>query len=142
MDTLIITKMPPYRRNMPDEKTDRKVVPVVVENGNGGTALGRFTYVIPPSARPIIDRVEFQKETQIGSAAGEEILTITGRYFKFEEPWALTAKYRGWKEGQRNGTTIYYEDLDNNDEHTSYTNWIDYNNKNGSTKNTYTYRNL
>ncbi|NMA86227.1 MAG: hypothetical protein GX968_02765, partial [Tissierellia bacterium] len=126
-DTLIITKMPPYRRNMPEEETDRKVVPVVVENGNGGTALGRFTYVIPPSARPIVDKVEFQKETQIGSAAGDEVLTITGRYFKFEEPWSTVPKYRGWKQGKRkDGTTIYYEDLDKDDKHTSYESWIDY----------------
>ena len=43
--------MPPYRRNMAQEGTDRKVVPVVVENGNGGTAIGRFTYVIPPFSK-------------------------------------------------------------------------------------------
>ncbi|GMG95302.1 IPT/TIG domain-containing protein [Tepidimicrobium xylanilyticum] len=125
-DTLIITNMPPYRRNMAQEGTDRKVVPVAVENGNGGTAIGRFTYVIPPSARPIIDGIEFQKDTQVGSAAGGEILTITGRYFKYEEPWSLTKKYRDWKEGTRQGVTVYYEDLDDSESFTSYSNWIDY----------------
>ncbi|QQY79925.1 IPT/TIG domain-containing protein [Keratinibaculum paraultunense] len=135
VDTLIITKMPPYRRNMAEEGTDRKVVPVVVENGNGGTALSRFTYVIPPSAKPIIDKVEFQKETQIGSSAGNEVLTITGRYFKFEEPWSLTKKYRDWIEGERNGVKIYFEDLDGDGVHTSYSNWIDYIEKDGSRKN-------
>jgi len=134
IDTLIITKMPPYRRNMPEEETDRKVVPVVVENGNGGTALGRFTYVIPPSAKPIVDKVEFQKENQIGSAAGDEIITISGRYFKYEEPWSLTRKYRDWIEGERNGQTVYFEDIDGDGEHTSYTNWIDYKEKGGSTR--------
>ncbi|OZV12660.1 hypothetical protein CIW83_08575 [Tissierella sp. P1] len=127
VDTLIITSMPPYRRNMNEEGTDRKLVPVTVENGNGGTALGRFTYVIPPSARPVIDKAEFQKENQIGSAAGEEILTITGKYFKFEEPWALTPKYAGWIEGERNGVKVFYEDLNGDGEYTSYTSWLNYN---------------
>lgn len=126
VDTLIITSMPPYRRNMNEEGTDRKLVPVTVENGNGGTALGRFTYVIPPSARPVIDKAEFQKENQIGSAAGEEILTITGKYFKFEEPWALTPKYSGWIEGERNGVKVFYEDLNGDGEYTSYTSWLNY----------------
>ncbi len=92
--------MPPYRRNMAAEGTDRKLVPVVVENGNGGTAISRFTYVIPPSARPVIDGIQFQKETQVGSAAGGEILTITGRYFKYEEPWSLTKKIQGLARGR------------------------------------------
>lgn len=125
-DTLIITSMPPYRRNMSEEGTDRKLVPVTVANGNGGTALGRFTYVIPPSAKPIIDKAEFQKEIQVGSAAGEEILTITGRYFKFEEPWALTPKYAGWIQGTRNGVNVFFEDIDGDGEYTSYSSWLTY----------------
>ncbi len=119
---------------MPDEETDRKVVPVVVENGNGGTALGRFTYVIPPSAKPIIDKVEFQKENQTGNAAGDEVITISGRYFKFEEPWSNVKKYRDWIEGERNGQTFYFEDIDEDGHHTLYTNWMDYKEKGGSTK--------
>lgn len=134
IDTLIITRMPPYRRNMHEEETDRKLVPVVVENGDGGTAIGRFTYVIPPTASPLIDRVEFQKERQVGSAAGNEVLTITGRYFKYEEPWSLTKKYRDWIPGERNGVDIYFEDLDGDGFHTSYTNWMDYLEKGGETQ--------
>lgn len=126
-DTIIITSMPAYGRDMNQEDTDRKVVPVVVENGNGGTDINRFTYVIPPSAKPIIEKAEFQKEKQIGSAAGDEILTLTGKYFKFEEPWALTPKYKGWIEGTRNGNKIYFEDLDGDEKFTSYNNWRDYN---------------
>lgn len=126
VDTLIITSMPAYRRNMNEEGTDRKQVPVTVANGNGGTALGRFTYVIPPSAKPIIDKAEFQKEIQVGSAAGEEILTITGRYFKFEEPWALTPKYAGWIQGTRNGVNVFFEDIDGDGEYTTYASWLSY----------------
>lgn len=126
VDTIIIAAMPSYKRNMNEEGTDRKVVPITVENGNGGTDISRFTYVIPPSAKPIIDKAEFQKEKQIGSAAGDEILTITGKYFKFEEPWALTPKYKGWIEGERNGVKVFFEDKDGSGTFTSYNSWIDY----------------
>lgn len=128
VDTLIITSMPAYRRNMNLEETDRKSVPVVVENGDGGTAINRFTYVIPPSAKPVIESVEFQKEKQVGSAAGEEILTLTGKYFKFEEPSALTPKYKGWKKDEEKN--VYYEDLDESENFTSYTNWRNYKEQN------------
>lgn len=126
VDTLIIASMPPYRRDMNSEQTDRKIVPIAVENGNGGTAIGRFTYVIPPSAKPVIDKVEFQKETQVGSAAGEEILTISGKYFKFEEPWASIPKYAGWIKGIRDGMDVFFEDIDRSEDYTSFQSWIDY----------------
>ena len=124
IDTLIIASMPAYRRDMTAEGTAKKPVPIVVENGDGGTAISRFTYVIPPSAKPVIESATFQKEKQVGSAAGEEILTLTGKYFKFEEPSAENSKYKGWKLDP--DTNRYYEDLDRNGKFTSYTSSINY----------------
>lgn len=132
-DHLVISTMPAYKKPMVD--TSRVIVPVVVENGNGGTATGRFTYVIPPTQRPNITSAEFQKEGKDGNAAGGEILTIAGRYFRYNEQKDTYPKYIGWKQGtDENGKPIYYEDIDGNNKYTFYNTQRDYKEKNGEAK--------
>ena len=81
----ITVKVPPFSGDLSKEKgTDRITVPVVVINPDGASA-GKedgFTYVVPTS-HPQITRVVPQK----GSAAGQEVVEIFGRDFRFFEPF-------------------------------------------------------
>ncbi|SDJ84203.1 IPT/TIG domain-containing protein [Natronincola ferrireducens] len=67
-----------------DKDTNRLTVPVVVVNGDGGTASREdgFTYVVP-SSNPQITNVVPQK----GTAAGGDIIEITGTDFRYFEPY-------------------------------------------------------
>ncbi|MDI3480616.1 MAG: hypothetical protein PWQ97_271 [Tepidanaerobacteraceae bacterium] len=79
----ITVKVPPFSGEL--SGTDRKTVPVVVLNPDGSSA-GKedgFTYVVPTS-HPKITKIVPQK----GSAAGGEIVEITGQDFRFFEPFS------------------------------------------------------
>lgn len=82
----ITVKVPPFSGDLSKEKgTDRVTVPVVVINPDGASA-GKedgFTYVVPTS-HPQITRIMPQK----GSAAGQEVVEIFGRDFRFFEPFS------------------------------------------------------
>jgi len=79
----ITVKVPPFSGEL--SGTDRITVPVVVLNPDGSSA-GKedgFTYVVPTS-HPEITKIVPQK----GSAAGRDIVEITGRDFRFFEPFS------------------------------------------------------
>lgn len=84
--TAIKVKVPKYTGDLRTEMdTDRLTVPVVIVNpADGGTASQEkgFTYVIP-SSRPQIMKVIPQK----GTAAGGDIVEITGVDFRYYEPY-------------------------------------------------------
>ena len=99
----ITVKVPKYPGDVDtDFITDKKFVPIVVVNEDGGSASREdlFCYVIA-SSRPRIDKINPIK----GSAAGYEIVEIWGYDFRFFEP------YKGEipKDGDKN-----YEDIDRN----------------------------
>ena len=99
----IVVTVPKYPGDVStDFITDKKFVPVVVLNEDGGSANREdlFAYVIA-SSRPRIDRINPVK----GSAAGGDIIEIWGYDFRFFEP------YKGDipKDGDNN-----YEDIDRN----------------------------
>lgn len=99
----ITIMVPPYPGDIEEDFiTDKKSVPVVVVNEDGGSAAREdlFSYVIA-SSRPRIDRVN----PVTGSAAGGDIIEIWGYDFRYFEP------YKGDipKEGDSN-----YEDIDRN----------------------------
>ncbi len=81
----ITVRVPAYEGDlMQDKGTNRWTVPIVVVNPDGGTASEEkaFTYVIPSSA-PKITRIVPTE----GTAAGGEIVEITGTDFRFYEPY-------------------------------------------------------
>ena len=99
----VTVKVPKYPGDVDtDFITDKKFVPIVVVNEDGGSASREdlFCYVIA-SSRPRIDKINPIK----GSAAGYEIVEIWGYDFRFFEP------YKGEipKDGDKN-----YEDIDRN----------------------------
>lgn len=83
---IITVKVPPFTGDLSKEKeTDRITVPIVVLNPDGASA-GKedgFTYMVPTS-HPQITRII---PTQ-GSAAGKEIVEITGKDFRYFEPYS------------------------------------------------------
>ena len=77
--------------------TDRLTVPVVVVNPDGGSASLEkgFTYIVPTS-HPEILKIVPQK----GSAAGGEIVEITGKDFRFFEPYNDANRDQAWNGGE------------------------------------------
>lgn len=84
--TEIKVKVPKYEGDLRQDKgTDRLTVPVVILNpADGGTASKEkgFTYVIPDSNPQITKHFP-----QTGTAAGGDIIEITGVDFRFYEPY-------------------------------------------------------
>lgn len=81
----ITVRVPAYDGDlMQDRGTNRLTVPIVVVNPDGGTASEEkaFTYVIPSSSPRITRIVPVE-----GTAAGGEIVEITGTDFRFYEPY-------------------------------------------------------
>lgn len=104
--TVITFKMPPYPGNLRDDKgTDRLTVPVVVVNPDGGSDSREkgFIYVVPKSY-PKITRIVPAK----GSAAGGDIVEITGSDFRYFEPYDDINRNQLWDTGEP------FNDLNNN----------------------------
>ncbi|MEQ8173807.1 MAG: IPT/TIG domain-containing protein [Syntrophomonadaceae bacterium] len=84
--TTLDVKVPAYPGDLKKEYgVDHKAVPITILNPSDGGSIGlqdAFTYVLPRS-NPIIDNIS--KTT--GSAAGGEYIEITGRDFRFYEPY-------------------------------------------------------
>ncbi|AOT70160.1 IPT/TIG domain-containing protein [Geosporobacter ferrireducens] len=80
--TVIVPKYPGDLRA--DTGTNRLTVPVVVVNPDGGSASNEkgFTYVVP-SSKPQITKIVPAK----GTAAGGDIIEITGTDFRYYEPY-------------------------------------------------------
>lgn len=96
--TVVIFKMPAYPGNLWDEKgTDRLAVPVVVVNPDGGSDSREkgFIYVVPKSY-PKITKIVPAK----GSAAGNDIVEITGSDFRYFESYDDTNRNQLWDEGE------------------------------------------
>ncbi|MCL6561181.1 MAG: IPT/TIG domain-containing protein, partial [Firmicutes bacterium] len=79
----ITVKVPAFSGEL--SGTDRKTVPVVVLNPDGASASKEdgFTYVVPTS-HPKITKIVPQQ----GSAAGGDIVEITGQDFRYFEPFS------------------------------------------------------
>lgn len=120
-NAFIIDEFPAYDGDLKDEGIDRKDVPISIENSGGGsiTKSKGFTYVIPGAAPPEIVDISLQGKDE-GTAAtskGGEILNIDFKYVLFEEPSATQPKYKTWIEGKdEEGNTIYFDDLNGNNE--------------------------
>lgn len=98
--------VPKYQGDLREDKdTDRWGVPVVVVNPDGSTASEEkgFFYVVPAS-RPNIEKIVPQK----GSAAGGDIVEITGFDFRFYEPYDDRNRDQMWNPGEK------YNDLNKN----------------------------
>ncbi|SHK25556.1 IPT/TIG domain-containing protein [Tepidibacter formicigenes] len=83
--TKITIIMPEYPGNLKEEiEGDRKTVPVVITNSDGGNISKEdgFTYVIPTS-NPQITKIL----PNSGSAAGGEVVQIWGSDFRYFEPY-------------------------------------------------------
>ena len=111
----LTVKVPPYTGDLTEKsETDRFTVPVVVLNPDGASA-GKedgFTYMVPTS-HPEITRIIPQQ----GSAAGKEIVEITGKDFRFFEPFSDDNRNQIRDENE------VYNDLNGNNE------WDDFRNK-------------
>ncbi|HZK42659.1 MAG TPA: IPT/TIG domain-containing protein, partial [Syntrophomonadaceae bacterium] len=113
--TKITVIVPPYPGDLRKDKgTGRWAVPVVLVNPDGGSASEPkgFTYVVPSSSPEII-----KLEPAQGSAAGNDIVEIIGRDFRFFEPYEDRNNNREWDEGEP------FTDTNSNDK------WDDYRNK-------------
>lgn len=83
--TITVKRVPPYPGDLFKEKgTNRYAVPVVVVNPDGGSASMEkgFTYIVPTSHPKLIKIVPDK-----GTAAGGEVVEITGTDFRFFEPY-------------------------------------------------------
>ena len=83
--TVITVTVPPYPGDLRNQLgTDRLTVPVVLVNPDGGTAskADGFTYVVP-SSHPRLSKIVPEK----GTAAGGDVVEITGTDFRFFEPY-------------------------------------------------------
>lgn len=84
--TTLDVKVPAYPGDLKkDYGVDHKAVPITILNPSDGGSIGlqdAFTYVLPRS-NPIIDNIS----KTAGSAAGGEYIEITGRDFRFYEPF-------------------------------------------------------
>lgn len=110
--TKITVVVPPYPGDLWKEKgTGRWTVPVVVVNPDGASDSREkgFTYVVP-SSNPEIIRLEPDR----GSAAGNDIVEIIGRDFRFFEPYEDRNNSRQWEEGEP------FTDLNGNGVHDDY----------------------
>lgn len=86
--------VPPYPGDLwKDRGTGRLTVPVVVLNPDGATASKEngFTYIVPTSY-PGITKIVPDR----GSAAGGDIVEITGRDFRFFEPFMDNNRNQAW----------------------------------------------
>ncbi|RKD33499.1 IPT/TIG domain-containing protein [Thermohalobacter berrensis] len=95
---VIKVKVPAYPGDIREELgVDRKTVPVVVVNYDGGSDYLEegFTYITPTSY-PYIERLS-QSE---GKAAGGDYIQIFGRDFRFYEPYADTNGNAKWDIGE------------------------------------------
>jgi len=104
--TKITAVVPRYPGDIAMETgTDRKTVPVVLVNFDGGSVSKEdgFTYVIPTS-HPKITKITPNK----GNAAGGDIIQIEGSDFRFFEPYNDTNGNAAWDEGEK------YQDLNGN----------------------------
>ncbi|MBO8157936.1 IPT/TIG domain-containing protein [Thermosyntropha sp.] len=104
--TLITFKMPAYPGDLREDKgTDRLAVPIVVVNPDGGTDSREegFIYVVPRSY-PSITKIVPAK----GSAAGNDVVEITGSDFRYFEPYDDINRNQLWDEGEP------YNDLNGN----------------------------
>lgn len=111
-ETKITVVVPPYPGDLWKEKgTGRWTVPVVVVNPDGASDSWKngFTYVVP-SSNPEIIKIEPAQ----GSAAGNDIVEIIGRDFRFFEPYEDRNNSRQWEEGEP------FSDLNNNGIHDDY----------------------
>lgn len=96
--TVITFKMPPYPGNLFEEKgTDRLAVPLVVVNPDGGTDSREkgFTYIVPRSYPKITSIIPVK-----GSAAGNDIVEITGSDFRYFEPYDDKNRNQLWDAGE------------------------------------------
>ncbi|SHH07466.1 IPT/TIG domain-containing protein [Thermosyntropha lipolytica DSM 11003] len=96
--TVITFKMPPYPGNLREDKgTDRLAVPVVVVNPDGASDSREkgFIYVVPRSY-PTITKIVPAK----GSAAGGDIVEITGSDFRYFEPYDDINRDQLWSLGE------------------------------------------
>ena len=104
----ITVKVPPFTGDLSKEKgTDRITVPIVVLNFDGASASMEdgFTYMVPTSHPQITRIVPGQ-----GSAAGKGIVEITGKDFRYFEP------YSDDNRNQTRDPDELYKDLNNNKE--------------------------
>lgn len=111
----ITVKVPPFTGDLSKERdTDRITVPVVVLNPDGASASKEdgFTYMVPTSY-PEITRIVPAR----GSAAGNEIVEIIGKDFRYFEP------YSDDNRNQRRDDNEPYNDLNGNRK------WDDFRNK-------------
>lgn len=114
----ITVKVPAYQGDISKELgTDRKTVPIVVVNKDGGSASKEkgFTYVIPNSHPEI-----YKLTPNGGKASGGSIIEITGYDFRFFEP------YKNKVGGPEYNIGDEFTDLNNNgkwDSGDATTNW-------------------
>lgn len=95
----ITVVVPKYPGDLREEKgTDRWPVPVVVVNPDGSTASSEkgFYYVVPSSS-PKISKII----PQTGTAAGGDIVEITGFDFRFFEPYEDANRNQIYDEGEK-----------------------------------------
>lgn len=103
---LITVIVPPYAGDLwKDKGTGSLAVPIVVINPDGASFSKEdgFTYIVPTSYPEIIKIVPVQ-----GTAAGGDIVEITGRDFRFYEPFDDKNRDRTREDGEP------YTDLNNN----------------------------
>lgn len=113
-ETKITIVVPAYPGDLWKEKgTGRWTVPVVVVNPDGASDSRKdgFTYVVP-SSNPEIIKIEPPQ----GSAAGNDIVEIIGRDFRFFEPYEDRNNSRSWEAGEP------YSDLNGNGKFDDYRN--------------------
>lgn len=108
-------KVPAYPGDLEEETdSDRKTVPVVVVNPDGGSASVKdgFTYIIPISS-PKIDRLILSA----GSAAGGENVILEGSGFRFFEP------YKDLNNNAERDSNEPYTDLNGNEQYDDLRHW-------------------
>ncbi len=108
--TKITFKAPPYTGDLATEVgTDRKTVPVVVVNPDGGPASKEdgFTYIIP-SSKPTITKLSPEK----GNASGGIPIYIEGWGFRYTEPYEDDNGNFQYDDGEK------YTDINNDGEWT------------------------
>ncbi len=119
--TITVKRVPKYPGDLFKEKgTNRYAVPVVVVNPDGGSVSreGGFTYLVPTSHPKLVKIVPAK-----GTAAGGEVVEITGTDFRFFEPY---------EDSNRDGTRDADEaftDINGNgkwDSEANYDEWIQY----------------
>ncbi|NMA84264.1 MAG: hypothetical protein GX962_10435, partial [Epulopiscium sp.] len=111
--TYIRFKVPKYPGDLATEtEMDRKYVPIVVTNPDGGSAhIDGFAYIIPISNPEI-----FKLVLEGGSAAGGRTVRVEGQDFRYFEPFRDTNNNGIWDVGEpftdKNGNGIWDNLLD------------------------------